>query len=51
MEWQPIETAPLEMMRTANFPASLSLYWMCGIVWLYQGTLSQMSSTLFNQQR
>ena len=29
----------LELMREANAPASLSLYWMCGLVWYYRGTL------------
>jgi len=33
----------LEMMREANFPASLSLYGMCGLVWLYQGSLKQFA--------
>lgn len=32
----------LEMMRDANFLASLSLYVMCGIIWLYQGSLRQL---------
>lgn len=31
----------LEMMRDANFPASLSLYGMCGLLWLYRGSLQQ----------
>lgn len=29
-------------MRAANFPASLSLYWMCGVVWLYKGSIKQL---------
>ena len=32
----------LELMRSVNFPASLSLYGMCGIVWLYRGSLRQL---------
>jgi hypothetical protein len=32
----------LAMMRKANFPASLSLYGICGIVWLYRGSLVQL---------
>ena len=27
------------MMRDANFFASLSLYGMCGLIWLYRGSL------------
>lgn len=34
----------LEMMRAANFPASLSLYGICGVIWLYRGSMSQLIS-------
>ena len=34
----------LEQMREANFLASLSLYFMCGLVWYYQGTLKEFVS-------
>jgi len=40
--WRTVDPTALEMMREANWPASLSLYWMCGIVWLYQGSLSEV---------
>lgn len=33
---------PSLFMREANFPASLSLYWMCGVVWLYRGSLAEL---------
>jgi len=36
----------LEMMRDANFFASLSLYGMCGVVWLYRGSLRQLFSEI-----
>jgi hypothetical protein len=36
----------LEMMRDANFPASLSLYGMCGLLWLYQGSLRELWSDI-----
>lgn len=39
----------LEMMREANFLASLSLYGMCGVVWLYQGSLRQLFMEIQNQ--
>jgi hypothetical protein len=32
----------LALMRDANFPASLSLYGMCGVVWLYRGSLTAL---------
>lgn len=34
------------IMRKANFPASLSLYAMCGVVWLYRGSLGQLLSEI-----
>ena len=40
--WHFKNPVALELMRSANFPASLSLYGMCGIVWLYQGRLGQL---------
>jgi hypothetical protein len=44
--WYFKNPAALEMMRDANFLASLSLYGMCGIVWLYQGSLRQLVSEI-----
>jgi hypothetical protein len=38
----------LELMRSVNFPASLSLYGMCGIVWLYRGSLRELVSEIRN---
>lgn len=40
--WRSVDPAALEFMRDANWPASLSLYWMCGIVWLHRGTLEEL---------
>lgn len=31
--WSIVNPVALEMMREANWPASLSLYWACGLVW------------------
>jgi len=42
--WSFKDPVALEMMRAANLPASLSLYGMCGILWLYQGSLGQLFS-------
>ncbi|MGV8991267.1 MAG: hypothetical protein ACOH1Q_07670 [Thiobacillus sp.] len=44
--WYFENPVALEMMRAANFPASLSLYGMCGIIWLYQGSIKQLISEL-----
>jgi len=44
--WHFKNPVALEMMRQANAPASLSLYWMCGLVWYYQGTLREMWTDL-----
>jgi hypothetical protein len=37
---------PCVLMLRANSPASLSLYWMCGLVWYYRGTLREMWTDL-----
>jgi hypothetical protein len=44
--WHFKDPVALEMMRSANFPASLSLYGLCGIGWLYRGTLRELWSDL-----
>jgi len=40
--WYFKNPVALEMMRDTNLPASLSLYGMCGIIWMYQGSLRQL---------
>lgn len=44
--WHFKDPAALEMMRSANFPASLSLYGLCGMIWLYQGSIRQLLSEI-----
>ena len=39
--WRWQDPVALEMMRDANAPASLSLYWMCGLVWYFRGTAQE----------
>ena len=39
--WYFVDPVALDMMRSANFPASLSLYAMCGLAWLYRGSLKE----------
>ena len=40
--WYFKDPAALEAMREANFFASLALYGICGVVWLYRGSLREM---------
>jgi hypothetical protein len=40
--WRTVDPVALELMREANWPASLSLYWTCGVIWLYQGSLREL---------
>lgn len=44
--WHFVSPAALALMRDANWPASLSLYGICGIIWLYRGSLAQLRSDL-----
>lgn len=39
--WRVQDPVALTMMREANGPASLSLYWMCGLIWFHRGTTRQ----------
>ena len=40
--WGLMNPQALDLMREANWPASLSLYWMCGLVWYWNGSLNDM---------
>ena len=31
-------------MRAWNFPASLALYGLCGVLWLYRGSMADLMS-------
>ncbi len=42
--WHFKDPRALDLMRAANFPASLALYGMCGVGWLYKGSLHQLLS-------
>ena len=44
--WHFKNPTALELMREANAPASLSLYWMCGLVWCYRSPLCEMWATM-----
>lgn len=39
--WSWRNPAALEAMRAANAPASLSLFWACGLLWYWQGSLTE----------
>lgn len=41
--WSLVNPAALEL-REANFFASLSLFFICGVIWLYRGSLSELLS-------
>lgn len=49
--WHFKDPSALEMMRAANFPASLSLYGICGVIWLYQGSMRQLLSEISDKTR
>jgi hypothetical protein len=40
--WHFKNPRALELMRDANFLASLSLYGICGVIWLYRGSLRDL---------
>lgn len=44
--WSLVNPQALDFMREANWPASLSLFWMCGLVWYWNGSLKDMMKLL-----
>ena len=40
--WHFKNPVALDMMREANWAASLSLYGTCGVLWLYRGSLREL---------
>ncbi|MBS0198891.1 MAG: hypothetical protein JSR70_00400 [Proteobacteria bacterium] len=40
--WHFKNPAALDAMRSANAPASLALYGICGVLWLYRGSLKAL---------
>jgi len=42
LHWRYTDPVALELMREVNFPASLSLYGLCGVLWLYRGSLREL---------
>jgi hypothetical protein len=48
--WRYANPAALEL-RSANFPASLALYGICGVLWLYRGSLRELWAELRRLRR
>lgn len=46
MYWWLVDPEALALMRDVNWPASLSLYWACGLVWFWNGTFRELLSTI-----
>ena len=46
--WYFKDPSVLVLMREANFPTSLALYGLCGILWLYRGSLRQFFAEIRN---
>ncbi len=44
--WHFRNPEALALMRAYNFPASLALYGLCGVLWLYRGSLGQLVADL-----
>lgn len=42
--WYLRDPVVLDHMRAANAPASLCLYWMCGLVWFWNGSMQEFIS-------
>ena len=49
--WSLTNPEALELMREANWPASLALYWMCGLLWFWNGTLQELYEALKRRLR
>ena len=40
--WHFTDPTVLALMRACNAPASLALYGLCGVLWLYRGSLREL---------
>jgi hypothetical protein len=49
--WHFRNPEALALMRAANFPASLSLYGICGMAWFYRGSLGELYSDMVKHLR
>lgn len=46
--WSIKSPKSLELMRDVNFPASLSLYCICGLIWYHHGSLANLFHEIRN---
>ena len=44
--WHWRNPEALALMRAYNAPASLSLYGLCGVLWLYRGSLRELAGAI-----
>jgi hypothetical protein len=44
--WHFVDPATLALMRAWNFPASLALYGLCGVLWLFRGSLHELMASI-----
>jgi hypothetical protein len=49
--WHFMDPDALQLMRPANAPASLALYGICGVIWLYRGSLRELLSEIHGISR
>lgn len=49
--WSLKNPQAVALMRSANFPASLCLYLLCGFIWLYDGSLKQLFDVFQKRQQ
>ncbi len=49
--WSFVNPEALAFMRDANWPASLCLYWACGVVWYWNGSLRELWHALKNIEK
>ena len=42
--WSIVNPVALGLMREANAPASLSLFWAVGLIWMYKGSLGELAA-------
>ena len=45
--WSFKDPIALAYMREVNFPASLCLYWLCGLVWYFRGNAKEFFKAFF----
>jgi hypothetical protein len=44
-----VDPAALALMRASNAPASLALYGLCGLIWLYRGSLRELVANVADE--